>query len=376
MKKNKIARILRITILVSLLLVVTYQSYMHQIIGGGKAPSIHALCPYGALESLYAVIISGEYLKKIFDGTIALFLITMVIALLFRRSFCGLLCPFGALQELFARLGKLIFKRNFVVPPMVDKPLRYLKYALIPLTLGMAWYTGILWMTPYDPFAAFGHISNISETIAEDSAAIVGFLLLGITIIGSLLYNRFFCKYLCPAGAFYALVGKLSATKINRNDDKCIHCNLCNKACPVNIDVEGGGKITSMECINCNECVNSCPAKGALEIKTAGKKVPPLTIIFLVLAVFFGGMMLAQTTGYYNFTNQSPKNQIEQGETLTISELKGYHTIEEASVLLGISLDEFYSMLGVSEDSVPKDTQLKNISALDSTFDFGTFKGE
>ena len=131
-----------------------------------------------------------------------------------------------------------------------------------------------------------------------------------------------------------------------------------------------------MECISCNECVNSCPAKGALEIKTAGKKIPTLTIIFVVLAIFFGGMMVAQATGYYNFTNQSPKNQIEQGETLTVSELKGYYTIEEASVLLGVSLDEFYSMLGVSEASVPKDTQLKDISTLDSTFDFGTFKGE
>jgi polyferredoxin len=63
--------------------------------------------------------------KKIFSGTVVLFVITIIIALLFRRSFCGLICPFGALQEFFALLGKKIFKKNFKVNKKLDTKLRY-----------------------------------------------------------------------------------------------------------------------------------------------------------------------------------------------------------------------------------------------------------
>ncbi len=92
-------------VLVGLLAWVTFESYMHQILGGGKAPSIHALYPFGALESLYALLFMGSFVKKIYSGTVILLVLTVVLAFLFRRSFCGLLCPFGTLQELFAKLG-------------------------------------------------------------------------------------------------------------------------------------------------------------------------------------------------------------------------------------------------------------------------------
>ncbi|GEA30585.1 4Fe-4S binding protein [Clostridium diolis] len=64
------------------------------------------MCPYGGLESLYNLIFGGTFIDKIFSGTIIIFVITLIIALIFRRSFCGLICPFGALQEFFGVIGK------------------------------------------------------------------------------------------------------------------------------------------------------------------------------------------------------------------------------------------------------------------------------
>ena len=97
--KCNLVRGLRIIILLGLLFYVTYEGYMHQVLGGGKAPSVHALCPFGALESLYT----------------------------FGRSFCGVLCPFSALQELFGKIGRKVFKKQFIIPAYIDKPLHYLK---------------------------------------------------------------------------------------------------------------------------------------------------------------------------------------------------------------------------------------------------------
>ncbi|MCK7508909.1 MAG: 4Fe-4S binding protein [Desulfobacterales bacterium] len=82
------------------------------------------------------------------------FFITLVLAVLFRKSFCGLLCPFGAIREFFGLLGKKIFRRNFAVPHTLDRPLRYWKYLVLVITVSFAWKTAGLWMAPYDPWAA------------------------------------------------------------------------------------------------------------------------------------------------------------------------------------------------------------------------------
>lgn len=366
---NKAAKWSRILVLVGLLIWVSYESYMHQVLGGGKAPSIHALCPYGALESLYTLLLTGSFIKKIYSGTVVLLVLTVALAVLFRRSFCGLLCPFGALQEVFAKFGQKVFKKRLIIPQKIDGILRYFKYFVLVFTVGMAWYYGSLWMAPYDPYAAFSHISVISGSIEEDPLAIVGFVLLLITIVGSFFYDRFFCKYLCPAGAFYAIIGKLSPTKIERNDSLCVHCKKCDKSCPVNIEIEKEKQITTTECINCNECVLACPVKGALEVKVARKTVHPMVMVILVVGLFFGTILTAQLTGNFQILPLA----VAQGEVIPIYEVKGYNTIEEATTLTGLSLDEVYQQLAIPKN-VPKETQFKNISALIPEYKFDEAK--
>jgi hypothetical protein len=64
---------------------------------------------------------------------------------------------------------------------------------------------------------------------------------------------------------------------------------------------------------------------------------------------------------------------VAQGEVIPIYEVKGYNTIEEATTLTGLSLDEVYQQLAIPK-SVPKDTQFKNISALVPEYQFDTAK--
>lgn len=220
MKKHKMTMHLRWAFLSLFVVLVTYAAYLHQVLGGAKAPSIHALCPFGGLESLYQVFTTGSFISKIFAGTMTLFVLTLVLAILFRRSFCGIICPFGAIQEFFAKLGQKIFKRRKVMPAELDKPLRYLKYLVLVVTVVYAWKTAGLWMAPYDPWSAYGHLSEGLESIWKESA--VGLILLGITVLGSMIYDRFFCKYLCPMGALYGMIGKLSPFKVVRNESLCV----------------------------------------------------------------------------------------------------------------------------------------------------------
>lgn len=369
MKLNKTTKWIRFSVLMGLLIWITYESYMHQVLGGGKAASVHALCPYGVLESLYALIFTGGFIKKIYSGTVVLLILTMGIAIIFRRSFCGLLCPFGALQELFGTIRQKIFKKRFVVPEKIDKPLRYLKYIILLLTIGMAWYYGTLWMAPFDPYSAYSHITNITGAVVEEPLAVIGFILLFITVIGSFIYDRFFCKYLCPVGAFYGILGKFSPTKIERDNNLCVHCKACDDACPVNIKVEKETKVTTMECINCNLCVAACPKKGALEVKTAKKAINPLVVLLIVITMFFGTIFIAQATGNFEVLNSSVKS----GEIIQVEEIKGYYTIEDTAKATGLTLEEVYNKLEIPR-SVSKETKMKDISKEVPSFDFDSAK--
>jgi len=358
--KPKHVNWIRLAVLAVIFIVAMWGHYQHTVVGQA-APSVHALCPYGGLETLQAYLASGSLLQRIFSGTLTLFFVTIALALLFNRSFCGILCPFGALQEW---LG-LILKRKLTVPPSVDRVLRYAKYGVLALTTFMAWRTATLWMAPYDPWAALAHIFNPAEALA----APVGLALLSVTVVGSVLYDRFFCKYLCPAGAMYALVARISPYRLRWNQDACIDCKRCDKACPMNLSVSNGGADRAAECIACGKCVNACPKPAALQLKFASIPVRPLLAIALVVVVFFGSLYALDAAGLYRVSAVPTA-----GETIQVAELKGWMTITQGAEYTGVPLDRFYEAMGIPRE-VPETTAFRDIGSLVPGWTFGAMKG-
>jgi polyferredoxin len=367
MKKNKFIIYLRWGLLALFTMLITVASYLHQALGGGRVPSIHALCPFGGLESLYTFFTTGNYIGKIFSGTMILFAITLVLTIVFRRSFCGILCPLGAIQEFFAGIGRKIFRRRFVIPQQYDKPFRYAKYVILLITVLYAWRMAGLWMAPYDPWSAYAHLSEGPKKLWEETP--VALIILIITVIGSLLYDRFFCKYLCPMGAFNGIVGKISPFKVVRNQEKCIDCNHCTRECPVNIDVAKSKEVTTAECINCQTCVLHCPAAGALELKEGKQAVRPLTAIVMIVALFFVPILVTQSLGIY----QMLPEKIRPGQSIKLSEVRGYMTIQEAAETAKIGMNEFYRKFKIPEN-VPATTIMKKIGDVVPGYNFEKVK--
>jgi ferredoxin len=367
LKKNKMIEYLRWSLLALFVVLVSIAAYLHQVLGGAKAPSIHALCPFGGLESLYTLFTTGGFIEKIFSGTLILFAITLIIALIFRRSFCGLICPFGAIQEFFGEIGQRVFKKKFIMPEKIDKPLRYLKYVILAITVFYAWKTAGLWMAPYDPWSAYSHLPEGISSVWSESA--IGLILLIITVVGSLIYDRFFCKYICPVGAFYAIVGKVSPYRVVRDEIKCIDCGICSKKCPVNIDVQHLKEVKSTECLSCQTCVLNCPKEGALKLMHGKRTISPLITIIIVMVLFFGSIFAFQAAGIYKLTPDALKT----GESINYDEIKGYMSIEEAAVATKTELKDFYSKFKIPEN-VPKDTKMKEIQNLSPGYDFDGVK--
>ncbi len=360
------AGFIRKIVIAVILLVVVVLEILH-IYGRPTYPSAHAVCPLGGLENLWAWFAGQSNLQKLFSGTMTLFFLTIAFAILFGRSFCGNICPFGTLFEFFGKLKK----KKLTMREKIDKPLRYLKYVVLVLITVMAWQTATLCFSPYDPYAAFAHIWTGAEVLNE---YLIGFIILIIVLGLSLIYDRFFCKYLCPAGALYGIISKISPLKIKRNP--CIDCGKKKKKCPMNIDVANSTTVKSAECIDCGICVDVCPdSKKYIGFSFFGKKVNPIIVVIVTVGVFFGTILVLKSVGLYTVSIPSIQQIEQDGTYIKIGDLRGSMTIEEGARSTGKTLEKFYEVMEIPL-TVSKDTLLKNVSGLVPGYDFHVMKAK
>lgn len=84
-------------------------------------------------------------------------------------------------------------------------------------------------------------------------------IILLFVLIGCILVYRFFCKTMCPLGAIYGLLNKVSFYRLQIDLHTCNHCGKCRKVC--RMDVDPVKSPNSAECIRCGECSAVCPQK-------------------------------------------------------------------------------------------------------------------
>lgn len=215
-----------------------------------SCPGALGACPVGALQA--ALTKQGRFPAYVL-GTLVLF------GVLLGRLACGFLCPFGLLQDLLHRVPLPKAK----VPKWLDKPLRYLKYAVLVLLIVLA----VLLREP--AFCKYLCPAGLLEAglpltaMDPQLAALRGPLfyvklgLLAAIVLLSLAVFRPFCKYLCPLGAFYGLINGVGFYRMAVAEGTCVRCGRCAAACPMAVDVVK--RPNSPECIRCGKCVDACP---------------------------------------------------------------------------------------------------------------------
>ncbi len=349
----------RITLGISLAC-VTVLAFLHQRLQG--IPSIDAIDPFGGLETLLKFIAGGDLMKRLEPGTIVLFGAIVALGIVLSRFFCGWFCAFGALQGVFGWIGKKLFRRRFAVPRRLDAILRWVKYPLLAAILYFTWRAGDLVIRPYDPMAAYGHLSAGLTAVWAEFA--VGLVLLIVILALSMLYERAFCKYLCPLGAVNAILGRIPVLRIKREASTCISCSKCDRVCSMNVEVSEAKVIDSAECIACMECVTACPTKKrTLSATLGGKAVKTVTIVVIGFAIYIGAALVGQGLGMLRF---APKSLIEQASvgTLKIEDIKGSSTYETVATSFGIELERLYREVGVDAKKVPPESMLKDTGKL------------
>jgi polyferredoxin len=225
-----------------------------------QTASIEASCPFGAIETAWALLSRGEFLRAVGWGALITLVLVLLSALFLGRVFCGWVCPVGAIQDGLAGLIKKASGREATFPlrppKWLDRPLRFGKALLLGWVLGVSVNAVAPPLAPFCPYRTLFE-PNLASMLS------IGVILAFISL--SLLVERFWCRYLCPLGALLAPLNYLSPFRPRLNTERCVSCGRCEAVCPSGINPVTDGT-EHPECVRCYACVDKCHRAGAWRI--------------------------------------------------------------------------------------------------------------
>jgi NosR/NirI family nitrous oxide reductase transcriptional regulator len=204
------------------------------------------------------------------DPMISILWCFVLVSLVFfgRGVFCGWLCPFGALQEISGIFAAKFNIKKWKVSTEWHNHLQKLKYLLLIIIVGGSFFSLTLGATlaELEPFKTSITLYFMREWQYVIYAVIL--LLMAMKI------HKFYCRYLCPLGAFFALLGAFPIFNwLTRRAECGTPCQKCRVNCEIDA-ISKQGNIDMKECIQCLECVviNSSPTLCATEVVIIRKR--------------------------------------------------------------------------------------------------------
>jgi len=175
------------------------------------------------------------------------------------RVFCGVSCPVGVAQELLSKIPV----PKLTVPQSAGRALRYLKYVLAIMAVGLVVEATGVW----SGLPLMGKVWSFLSTHA-DGMRIARLVSILIFLIIGLFAVRAWCRYLCPFGTWLSPFNRFSLVGLRRDPEKCTACGVCEQKCSrPSIDDDNEDVWRSPECVRCLQCYTECPGK-AFEFKS------------------------------------------------------------------------------------------------------------
>lgn len=235
---------------------------------------------------------------------------TLVVTVLLGRVVCGWVCPLGTVHQAASWLFK---KTKLSRPRKAASGGLGWKYLILVFVLTAAVFTLDL-LGPFDPLtfltrtlatsvvpagaqgaqmaiggayavglnAAGDKLTQAVQTMTLNSTFQQGFSI-GLIFLAFLLLNmwreRFWCRTICPTGAFLGLASRFNLFKLKVDEAACIQCNLCSIHCQTQAQPFPIGEWKSSECVYCETCAAICPTK-AITFPLQGKteKLPAVDL--------------------------------------------------------------------------------------------------
>jgi len=303
-KKNKTGRgrvlqlLRRISQIVFLILFLTL-FFKTEYRGTSEAELIETNAPVSIfLEMDPLVAITTALATHTLYGRVVFALILIVGVIFVGRFFCSWICPFGTINHFFSSFkpetkGMKRIESNRFKKWMHVK--YYILFAMLALALFTSLQAGLLDPIPflvrslatgimpgidYAARAALDACYNTNIGILH-SVANVGYMALGGTIlsykpqffnygaiIGAIFLfilvmnrfiTRFWCRGICPLGAFLGLISRYSIFGMRKEHANCDDCNRCLLHCQGGCDPQGRTPVKQADCLLCFNCESVCP---------------------------------------------------------------------------------------------------------------------
>ena len=283
------------------------------------------------MDPLIAIIslISSYKISSTFILALCIFIATIFMG----RIFCGWICPMGTFLDIFnALITKWFLKCLRKRKTSSIKNLKF--YILAGIFSSFLLGFQIIWLL--DPISLFSRtlstgfypllsafiekignsINFIPEYISSRFSTetklnfeiITPVITIFILILLLEFYSRrFWCKVLCPLGAFYSLAGHFKLLR-RITSSSCTGCGDCSKTCKMEaIDTNDHRRTDNNECILCFSCTKSCK-QGATKIGFKSKPQPtPYDTNRRSFLLWIAGGVTAGYAGV-NFSNTFSRN--------------------------------------------------------------------
>ncbi len=176
--------------------------------------------------------------------TAVLFLVIGVplLVIIFGNMYCGYICPFGAAQELLGYIIPARFRQPIAIEKM--QKARFIKYGVLLVFVIIFFLSRNRAALTADPLIS---IFNFRLSLSNFQPAMTNWpswlwLMVTIALVGAIIYPRFWCRYLCPAGAFLSIFNSAALLKkflppkrfgrcefglTAKDRIDCIYCDRC-----------------------------------------------------------------------------------------------------------------------------------------------------
>jgi len=208
--------------------------------------------------SPYLIIMGAG--ERTASGSMVVFGVMALTALVLGRLFCGWVCPAGGLGEaLFAVQNRKANNRFNWTRWLVWVPWMTV-VVLVTLRAGGIERVDVLYQTDH----------GVSLTTAGGMGPyIIFYAVLALVFVLSLTEGRRgFCHHACWLAPFM-MIGRgirnalcLPAVQLSADTPACVGCHACTTACPMSLEVQAmvlSQRMESSECILCGTCVDVCP---------------------------------------------------------------------------------------------------------------------